>query len=56
MTHRYPELLQQGESAYGKPITDGQHRDDFIKKSQPSARDGTVQLREGILTVRMLTE
>ncbi|HXR97771.1 MAG TPA: hypothetical protein VN709_08000, partial [Terriglobales bacterium] len=27
---RYPELFQQGETAYGKPIVDGQHPHDFI--------------------------
>jgi hypothetical protein len=27
---RYPELLQQGETAYGKPIVDGQHPHDFF--------------------------
>lgn len=27
---RYPELFQQGETAYGKPIIDGQHPHDFI--------------------------
>ena len=26
----YPELFQQGETAYGKPIVDGQHPHDFI--------------------------
>lgn len=31
LTHRfYPELFQQGETAYGKPITDGQHPHDFF--------------------------
>ena len=27
---RYPELFQQGETAYGKPIADGQHPHDFF--------------------------
>ncbi|HLW52331.1 MAG TPA: hypothetical protein VKW06_05775 [Candidatus Angelobacter sp.] len=27
---RYPELFQQGETAYGKPINDGQHPHDFF--------------------------
>jgi len=27
---RYPELFQQGETAYGKPIIDGQHPHDFV--------------------------
>ena len=27
---RYPELFQQGETAFGKPIVDGQHPHDFI--------------------------
>jgi hypothetical protein len=27
---RYPELLQTGETAYGKPIVDGQHPHDFV--------------------------
>ena len=26
----YPELFQQGETAYGKPIRDGQHPHDFV--------------------------
>ena len=26
----YPELFQQGETAYGKPIIDGQHPHDFV--------------------------
>jgi hypothetical protein len=26
----YPELFQQGETAFGKPIVDGQHPHDFI--------------------------
>ena len=31
ITHReYPELFQQGETAYGKPIIDGQHPHDAI--------------------------
>ena len=31
VTNRYyPELFQQGETAYGKPIVDGQHPHDFI--------------------------
>lgn len=31
VTHRfYPELFQQGETAFGKPIMDGQHPHDFI--------------------------
>jgi hypothetical protein len=31
VTHRfYPELFQQGETAYGKPIVDGQHPHDFF--------------------------
>lgn len=31
VTHRfYPELFQQGETAFGKPIIDGQHPHDFI--------------------------
>ncbi len=31
VTHRfYPELFQQGETAYGKPIVDGQHPHDFV--------------------------
>jgi hypothetical protein len=28
--HFYPELFQQGETAFGKPIVDGQHPHDFI--------------------------
>lgn len=27
---RYPELFQQGETAYGKPLVDGQHPHDFF--------------------------
>ncbi len=27
---RYPELFQQGETAFGKPIVDGQHPHDFL--------------------------
>jgi hypothetical protein len=27
---RYPELLQEGETAFGKPIVDGQHPHDFF--------------------------
>ena len=27
---RYPELFQQGETAYGNPISDGQHPHDFV--------------------------
>ena len=27
---RYPELFQQGETAYGRPIVDGQHPHDFV--------------------------
>ena len=27
---RYPELFQQGETAYGEPIVDGQHPHDFF--------------------------
>ena len=27
---RYPELFQQGETAFGKPIVDGQHPHDFV--------------------------
>ncbi len=27
---RYPELFQQGETAYGRPLIDGQHPHDFI--------------------------
>ncbi|HEX2328395.1 MAG TPA: hypothetical protein VHN74_06710 [Candidatus Angelobacter sp.] len=31
VTHRvYPELFQQGETAFGRPITDGQHPHDFM--------------------------
>jgi len=31
VTHRfYPELFQQGETAFGNPITDGQHPHDFF--------------------------
>ncbi len=31
VSHRYyPELFQQGETAYGKPIVDGQHPHDFV--------------------------
>jgi hypothetical protein len=31
VTHRYyPELFQEGETAYGKPIVDGQHPHDFF--------------------------
>jgi hypothetical protein len=31
VTHRrYPELFQVGETAYGKPIVDGQHPHDFV--------------------------
>jgi len=31
VTHRfYPEMFQQGETAFGRPITDGQHPHDFI--------------------------
>jgi len=31
VTHRfYPELFQQGETAFGRPITDGQHPHDFL--------------------------
>jgi len=29
-SERYPELFQQGETAYGKPIVDGQHPHDFF--------------------------
>src|SRR5216684_8603633 len=31
VTHRfYPELFQQGETAFGRPIADGQHPHDFL--------------------------
>lgn len=31
VTHRfYPELFQQGETAFGRPIVDGQHPHDFV--------------------------
>ena len=31
VTHRfYPELFQQGETAFGRPINDGQHPHDFL--------------------------
>ena len=31
VSHRlYPELFQQGETAYGRPIVDGQHPHDFV--------------------------
>jgi hypothetical protein len=31
VSHRYyPELFQQGETAYGRPIIDGQHPHDFV--------------------------
>jgi hypothetical protein len=29
-SREYPELFQQGETAYGKPIVDGQHPHDFV--------------------------
>jgi hypothetical protein len=29
-SERYPELFQQGETAYGLPIVDGQHPHDFV--------------------------
>ena len=29
-SQRYPELFQQGETAYGRPIVDGQHQHDFF--------------------------
>ena len=29
---RYPELFQQGETAFGKPIVDGQHPHDFFSE------------------------
>ena len=29
-SRRYPELFQQGETAYGRPIVDGQHPHDFF--------------------------
>ncbi len=29
-TRRYPELFQQGETAFGRPIVDGQHPHDFF--------------------------
>jgi len=29
-SQRYPELFQQGETAFGKPIVDGQHPHDFF--------------------------
>ncbi len=29
-SRQYPELFQQGETAYGKPISDGQHPHDFF--------------------------
>ena len=29
-TRRYPELFQTGETAFGKPIVDGQHPHDFF--------------------------
>lgn len=29
-SQRYPELFQQGETAYGRPIVDGQHPHDFF--------------------------
>ena len=28
--HQYPELFQQGETAFGQPIIDGQHPHDFL--------------------------
>jgi hypothetical protein len=31
VTHRfYPEMFQQGETAFGRPINDGQHPHDFL--------------------------
>jgi hypothetical protein len=30
LSQRYPELFQQGETAYGRPIVDGQHPHDFF--------------------------
>lgn len=44
ITHeRYPELFQTGETAYGKPIIDGQHPHDFfmelsVKYSHPLSK------------------
>src|SRR5215467_151214 len=36
VTHRfYPELFQQGETAFGNPITDGQHPHDFFMELAP---------------------
>ena len=29
---RYPELFQQGETAFGRPIVDGQHPHDFVSE------------------------
>ncbi|HZS51529.1 MAG TPA: hypothetical protein VFA54_11745, partial [Bryobacterales bacterium] len=35
---RYPELFQTGETAFGKPIVDGQHPHDFIMESSVQYR------------------
>ncbi len=46
---RYPELFQTGETAYGKPLVDGQHPHDFIMAlgvhyARPLTEDTTLEL------------
>jgi len=46
---RYPELFQTGETAYGKPIVDGQHPHDFVMElalrySRPMGEKTTWEL------------
>src|SRR5947209_18103431 len=46
---RFPELFQTGETAFGKPIADGQHPHDFIMGlgvtyARPIGENTTVQL------------
>jgi hypothetical protein len=46
---RYPELFQTGETAFGRPIVDGQHPHDFIMAAgihyaHPLSKDATLEL------------
>jgi hypothetical protein len=46
---RYPELFQTGETAYGKPLVDGQHPHNFIMAlgvhyARPLSEDTTLEL------------
>ena len=48
-SRNYPELFQQGETAFGKPILDGQHPHDFVMElaalyDVPLGHDGLLSL------------